>query len=125
MTLMKFADRLGNSSALLVLVLMLAIVTACSTIVPEPIAATGPSYDGNDLNSGVVAAHSDGFVVTEGFLHRYELLVGKFGNRFVPELETKDGIQIKDIGVILIDREHMVKFIQMNTWNKSENKIAP
>jgi hypothetical protein len=110
---MKFAK-------LLLSIIVISVFIGCAhTVVPTTeVRNSTASYDGNDKNSGIVSTCPGGFVVTDKFLARYDVLAEKYGAKFVPKVKKGDGVTGH-----VIDSEHMVKFLQMNNWNKAG--IAP
>lgn len=114
---------------LLLGILSLVLLVGCHTVsgvyIPEPVHSTTASFDQGEQNSGILAELPDGtgFVVSSGFVARYDALVQLYGKRFTPELHKGDGLRVLDGGKIGIDNERMVKFLVMNKWRKSG--IAP
>ena len=77
------------------------------------------SYDGNVANSGIVRAEEDGFEVTSNFRTRYNLLVESYGRQVAGNLRQDDGLTKKSNGNWLIDKQHMVYFLDMNQLRKN------
>jgi hypothetical protein len=86
-----------------------------------------PAYDGNVQNSGIIAKSDKGFIVTKGFVDRYNALIEIYGNGvkgypMTPPLKQNDGIMFL-VEHYIIDSEHMVKFLDMNAWRR--NGVSP
>jgi hypothetical protein len=94
--------------------------SAVSTVTPDRVESSAPSFDGNEQNSGVIASTPTGFVVTSRFRDRYNALVATYGRDFAPALRRDAGISRIDAGQYAIDKEHMVKFLTMNAWQKAQ-----
>lgn len=99
-------------------------LTNCSTVVQKPVVATMPSYDGNIDDSGIVSVVKDaenktlGFVVTPGFVERYNSLIDWYGHRFTPPLKHDVGV-IQNTGKnMLIDNQHMICYLDMQGWKR-------
>jgi hypothetical protein len=114
--------------------LLLALLLLCGcgmtkTVVPIPVEATQASFDGNEQNSGIIGIHpSGGYEVSARFFSRYQELVDMYGESYHPRLQPNSGIRVIHLlsdppkEVIIIDKEHMIKFIEMNTWRKTGRK---
>lgn len=103
----------------LILGMTLGLLSGCSsTVKPVKIAPAVASMDGNQQNSGFIAFNKDGSgVITPHARDRYNGLVEKYGNRFLPPLGKDSGV--KPVGdVFEIDAEHLAKFMTMNRWRK-------
>jgi hypothetical protein len=96
-----------------------------STIVPQAIEPKQASFDGNDLNSGIIGQDpaGRGYIITAHARERYNLLVDAYGRDFTPPLARDAGISALADGTALIDREHLVKFLEMARWKKAN--LAP
>jgi hypothetical protein len=84
-----------------------------------------PSYDKDMLNSGIIAQAFDdrkkqiiGYIVSPGFVAKYNSLIESYGNFFVPVLRPDNGVSLyeQSKGEYFIDCEHMVYFLDMNSW---------
>lgn len=128
-TLTRYAKtpRSRIESAILVLVLLLVVagfawlLAGCwTTVTPCEVAPPATaSFDGNTQNSGIIALQVNGYLVTPHFRDRYNALVGQYGNQFTPPLHTDVGLIGPDgAGDYLIDREHMVQFLEMTAWQR-------
>lgn len=102
------------------LALLLAAGACTSTITPDRVTSEAASFDGNEQNSGVIAATPAGYIVTPHFVARYNALAKIYGDRFQPALLPDAGVTalLSNPPQLVIDREHMVKFLEMNAWNK-------
>jgi len=99
-------------------IVMPVLISGCGTVTPERVRSEAASYDGNERNSGVIASTAEGFIVTTHFRARYNALIAVYGEDFRPALPTDEGIRALDAGRWLIDKAHMVKFLEMNAWAK-------
>jgi hypothetical protein len=102
-------------------VAMVAVQIAGCIIRPKPVQHTMPSYDGNEANSGVIELFAgDGARITDHARDRYNALALKYGTRFEVPVKPDDGIKpgLLSAGkpTWLIDREHLVKWRQMEFW---------
>jgi hypothetical protein len=104
-------------------ILLALLLGGCATPVPPLVESGAPSYDGKDLNSGVIALVPGGQLVTPHWRDRYNAMIALYGNRFAPPLATDDGILPAGPGNTanryFIDNEHAVKFDLMNEWRKA------
>lgn len=78
-------------------------LSGCATVVPAPVLPKAPSWDGNRLDSGVLALDAGGATVTQGYLDRYQLLIDKWGRR----LGLKYGGVSEDLTGWRIDKQHL------------------
>lgn len=101
--------------------LVLSLATGC-TVAPKPVDSHLPSFDGNAMNSGVLSVGPAGYVITLGARDRYLALVAIYGSRFKPALTGSEGIAANVDNTFTIDRQHMVDFVQMSTWNRGQRK---
>lgn len=107
------------------LVVMLCVSEAgCSTVTPDKVESHEASYDGNAQNSGVISSNANGYVVTAHFRDRYNELVGTYGRDFKPALVKDAGMLNFSDGTFLIDKQHMVQFLEMNAWLRAGLKPA-
>lgn len=110
----------GTSVNIVLLSLLLGVAAGCgSPVVPDVVVSSAASYDGNAQNSGILGSSQDGFQVTNHFIVRYNTMIAVYGKRFNPQLFPNEGVKSLNDGTYIIDREHMVKFILMNSWRKS------
>lgn len=112
----------------LLLALCLALTACTNTVVPKTVIPSQPSMDQSykpgakegeqEANSGFIGYTKGGNgLITPHARDRYNGLVEKYGNRFLPPL-TKDA-GVKPSGdVFEIDAQHLAKFITMNRWRK-------
>jgi hypothetical protein len=104
------------------------LLSACGTVIPPLVESSTASYDGKDLDSGVIALVPGGQLVTPHWRDRYNGMITVYGKRFTPALETDDGIVPAGPGdnasQYFIDNEHAVKFDQMNEWRKADAAAA-
>jgi hypothetical protein len=107
-------------------ILVLALVagavlgTGCGTVTPGAISSEHASFDGNDQNSGVIGRDplGRGYIITHRARDRYNALVKVFGRDFSPALRADAGV-ISAGDAYVIDREHLIKFIEMSRWAKA------
>lgn len=105
--------------ALIAAIIVLGFVTACTTVVPKPVDTDVASFDGNDQNSGIIRATSAGYVVTPHFRDRYNALVAVYGKDFTVPLKRDAGLAKLSPTEWLIDRQHLVQFLDMAAWQRS------
>jgi hypothetical protein len=118
--------------------LIALLLGGCSTQIPPLIESRAPSYDGRDLNSGVVALVPGGQIVTAHWRDRYNAMIALYGNRFMPPLQTDAGVSPAparghspapaadgSLPQYFIDNEHAVKFDLMNEWRKAAPPASP
>jgi hypothetical protein len=117
----KIFSWLGLMVEVALLVFILTHLTACTTVTPERVTAAAASYDGNAQTSGfIAAAPGGGYVVTPHLRERYNDLIAYYGRDFRPALAKDDGITPAGDGRnYVLDREHAVKFLEMNQWAKA------
>jgi hypothetical protein len=112
---------------------LLACAPGCvSTVSPVEIRAAAPSYDGDSLNSGVLACIRDGagnvtgWTVTARARDRYNALVAKCGSLWTPPIVPDYGVTPNADGTWHMTNEAMDKFIVMSlagdTWNPEEDQ---
>lgn len=90
-----------------------------SPVVPQAVAASEASYDGNEQNSGIISSTPSGFVVTGHFRERHNALIAVYGGDFAPVLKPDHGIAPIGDGRWLISKQAMIDFIQMNSWRRA------
>lgn len=113
--------NLRTAFGLLLTILITISGTSCTTTVVRPaIEDRQPSWDQNAQNSGFIRFNEDGSgVITEKARARYNALIGKYGDRFLPELELDSGITAgPGQKEWTITAEALVKFMTMNRWIK-------
>lgn len=115
-----------NCHWLIVAVLLAALAFGCllqlgctSPVVPREVRSEQASWDGGEQNSGIIAAQSDGFLVTPHFRERFNALADLYGRAFSPALARDEGLRPLPEGTWFITPAAMTKFIQMNRWKKS------
>lgn len=128
-----FLKQLVIVVAFLLLALGWLLLPGCSsTVAPKPVTARQASFDpvpdakGNFQNSGVLGVTNHDYIVTPDLRARYNLLVWRWGSRFMPPVHPDDGLT--PLGVIdhrtnavpvtlwLMDKAHMDKFATMTLW---------
>ena len=81
-------------------------------------------YDNGQQNAGIIQTYTffnngekiEGFIITENAKIKYNTLIEKYGNRFIPELKKNDGIiniNINNKIYYFISAQYMVKFADM------------
>lgn len=93
------------------------VISGCGTVVPTTVPSASASFDGNDQNSGIVAARPDGFAVTPHFRDRYNALIARYGRDFAVPLRVDGGLTHN--GQWIIDRQHLAKFLEMSAWSRA------
>ena len=96
--------------------IILLMLAGCGTVCPTRVPSHAASYDGNNQDSGVLEATPSGYLVTNHFRDRYASLVAIYGRDFSPAIKPEDGLVQLDNGRWLIDRQHLVQFLEMNAW---------
>lgn len=123
MTSTKSDDRQASSArwyCALWLSLALLVLPGCnSTIGPGRVHTSEASFDGNEQNSGIVSSSPAGFVVTDHFIARYNVLVTTYGRDFSPALKPNEGVLLLGEGRWLVTKQVMVNFLTMNQWRKA------
>ena len=94
------------------------VLSACSTVVPGPVAPEAASFDGNDQTSGILSSNANGFVVTNHFHKRYNALVAVYGREFAVPLTPDAGLIQINATEWLIDRQHLAQFLEMQAWQR-------
>jgi hypothetical protein len=114
------------SFRILLALLALSLAPGCLTQVPTQRSGEVASFDGNEQTSGIINSIPEGYVVTARFRDRYNALVAKYGNQWTPELQPDAGMRPFVPGERwVIDRQHMVAFLTLNTWSKSGRLTIP
>jgi len=100
----------------------LAVLLMGCTVTPRIVRSPAPSYDGGSLNSGFIGfAESGSGIITSHARERYNALARVYGGRFLVPVRPDDGLTAGSVPATwLIDPEHLVKFQQMNRWDKSK-----
>lgn len=103
--------------ALHVLAFLVLVVGGCTTVAPLPVQSLAViAFDGGAQTGGVIdVLPGGGFVVTAHLRDRYNSLIAKYGNQFVPALVPDHGIARSDDRWTMTP-EAMVDFITMNQW---------
>ncbi|REK56951.1 MAG: hypothetical protein DWQ49_09595 [Bacteroidetes bacterium] len=117
--------KLWQSKVILIPLLSLSVFLLPScvgtrTYTPPPIVDTQPSWDGNKQNSGIISydVESGNYHITANAASRYNALIDKYGDMFLPKLKKGDGLTKKNDGTYLISTQHLIKFGQMNIKHK-------
>lgn len=99
------------------LLLITSTLVGCTTVVPPDLSPSPTvAFDGGEQTGGVIdVLPGGGFVVTAHLRDRYNSLIAKYGNQFVPALVPDHGIARSD-GRWTMTPEAMVDFITMNQW---------
>lgn len=105
--------------ALTVLVCFVSFAATGCTTTPEPVRSEMASFDGSEQNSGVISVDDRGAIVTAHFRDRYNGLIAIYGKAYKPALKKDAGLLKLSDSTWLIDRQHLVKMIEMNTWRKT------
>jgi len=102
----------------LFLVLTLALA-GCGTVVPEPTPMPSViSWDQNEQNGGIIRLLPQGGAeITTRALMRYEALLEKYRDKFLPPLERRYGVTTVS-GAIFLNADALEKFIVMNQWHR-------
>ena len=106
--------------------LALVICASCSgTIAPKENTPKAVAYIGNSQNAGVLGFEPDGSVIiTSAKRDEYNSLIDSYGTRFTPPLAHDAGLRSNGPDSSwLIDREHVVKFSVMRSWQRRGDKI--
>jgi len=120
------AAEAGNTSALAALrVLCASLAILCAlvgcTIAPPIVTPGGPSLDSGVANSGILAAGTNGFLVTPFFAERYTNLCQRFGDRLVPPMPTPRWI-VPEGTNFLVTAQGLAAFEEMNLrWHQTLN----
>lgn len=118
---MNFAKWPANKfvGIFVLIVCFTGFVGCAGTIAVKPVIDNTASYDGNEKNSGIKEyIEGKGFVVTPHFRDRYNNLIEKYGKKFENPIKKDDGL-VNFGADYLINKQHMIYFVQMNTWHKS------
>jgi hypothetical protein len=118
-------------------VVLVAVLSGCTgggapeqkieTVAPAPIVSTQASFDGNAQNSGYLGYNEHGFLVTPGYLQRYDALLETYGSRLTPKRAPGDREGISEEPPnYRITGEVRMRFWRMNQWRKAEQgKVQP
>lgn len=110
------SDAITASVAAFLFICLLIAVAGCgSTVTPNQVEASAPSFDGNAQNSGIIAIVPGGRLVTQHFRDRYDALVEYYGRDFTPPIKPREGFTPSGSDWV-IDLAHYVKFLEMNQW---------
>lgn len=113
---------LRNLNLILFVLLALTITSCVKTVKKEPIVASVPSWSGANQNSGFLYfTNLNSGVIDSNAVIRYNLLIDKYGNKFLPPVKKNDGL-VSEPPIFIIDAEHLEKFIRMNRWYKTGEK---
>lgn len=104
----------------LTLCLCVVLIGCTSTIVPNPIHNPSPSYDGMDLNSGLIGFTTNKLmIVTEKKMYEYNLLISKYGSRLMPPITTLNyGLKPYTNNTYSLTKEALAKYFEMKAWSK-------
>jgi predicted permease len=93
-------------------------VTACSAVVPKPVAAAQASFgDSGKQNSGFLGFVEGGALIDSGALARYNALTALYGAEFLPEIGP--GYGIKSLATAhFISNDAFHKFLTMAEWKR-------
>jgi hypothetical protein len=126
--ILRFLDVFAIAGGISMYAWSVLSLSGCATQISPLTESSSPSYDGNDLNSGVIALVPGGQLVTPHWRDRYNGMIAAYGSRFTPALQVDDGIvpaTAPNAPVeYFIDDEHAVKFDQMNEWRKADAKTT-
>ena len=107
------------------LVISALVIGAC-TVAPPVLKDQVPSFDGGVQNSGFLGFTNGMGLITVTARMRYNLLIERYGNQFIPPLEHDAGIFTNVPGQsYFIDKQHLVDFATMNRWSKSGVPAVP
>jgi hypothetical protein len=106
------------SLALCVGLIVFASSGCPSTVVPTTTIAREASWDGNEQSSGIIASTPQGFIVTDNFVDRFELLITIYGGDFAPPLKQTGAVP-QGPDRLLITKHAMAQFLTMNAWRRS------
>ena len=86
------------------------------------------SYDENgDQTAGLMEflTEDNKFVLTEKAVNKYNALIEKYGNRFIPELKKNDGVVLydKDRKLYSIRADCLYNFCKMSKWHQRETNV--
>ena len=98
-------------------------LSSCGTVAPDRVTSAAASFDGNEQNSGIISANANGYVVTNHFRDRYNALVSTYGRDFTVPIKPDSGLHRITDETWLIDRQHLVQFLEMQAWARA--KSAP
>lgn len=99
------------------------------TVTPPRVVTTEASFDEGRQDSGLksVSLPVDGkeeaaFIVSGHWLERYDAMLLKYGDRFLPPVKAGDrrGIKALEHNRFSVSPEVSVRFTRMNTWRKNE-----
>lgn len=98
------------------------LINGC-TVVPKPVVDKVPSFSGNSQDSGFLGYAPDGSgMITFRKFEQYNDLIALYGNKFIPPIQTNEGITRTGTNVFLIDKEHLVDFAIMLKWRRENAK---
>lgn len=107
---------------IVVILCVLGILSACSTVTPDVINAKAASFDKGNQTSGVLGELPDhsGFIITPHKKNEYNFLITTYsprlkafyGQLFAPPIKQDEGIKV-DGKNYAIDNEHMSDFVIM------------
>ncbi len=92
--------------------------SSCETIRPKPVLAQEIAWDGTNQNAGFLGFYKENAVLSSNLLSRYNILITKYGGKFIPPIKTNSGITFSD-GKVLMDKEHLEKLIIMSQWQRN------
>lgn len=101
----------------------LLVLAGCNTITPQPLELPkSPSWDISsdgdaEANGGVLVLTASGAQITQRALRRYDALIALYGSHFVPSLQARHGVQVRD-DEIFLSNDGLEKFALMNQWRR-------
>lgn len=122
---MKYVNRLVSS------ILLCCCLCGClswTNPTPDIINSDTISYDeyGNQT-SGIISVSDDktGFIVTKHFIDRFNSMIEKYGEKFVPELKKDQGVsKIDNTQFYFISNQSMGYFLTMNDLRRLDINVA-
>lgn len=118
--LIKDAIMFGFVLGCTVSLLIAGIIGCTSTIRPKAPVATQASWDGGVQNSGFIGFDAAGNgVLTAHTRDRYNALMDRYGNHFLPPVKAGDGITATATNTFLIDAQHLAYFAHAEWLLKS------
>lgn len=107
---------------------LLICLTLCgcpmtSTVAPKPVNAAGPSFSGNDLNSGIISLTPRGAKITPDELKYYNQLVTLYGDQLPRATNPGDGVSLDTAtGDIYLDKQHTAYLLLMQSWVRKKKE---
>lgn len=106
------------------LVLALALYGCTTTLKPVKVAPSIASFDGTNLNSGVISYNvTNGIgVVTADWRDRYNVLIGDYSKKFTPSLIADHGLVALPDTTWYATAEALVAMGKMELWRRNNIK---